>query len=287
MAPDGAPTEYVAHPEDWVLPGRDYDNSRTAAASTITSENVDRLEIAWEADMQGALSTVPLIVGDTVFVEDSTGHVHALAATTAEALWSTEQSGFNIGPFGVAVADGRVFGRARIERDRRVRRRRRAQQLWIARAQRDADGRRRHPARRVRRDRVRQHGAGERAGHLHGRATAASCTRWTPTTGEDLWTFDTVESDDLWGNPAVNSGGGAWYPPAIDTRRGVVYCGIANPAPFPGTEEFPNGSSRPGANLYTDSVVAFDVRTGALQWYHQVHPARPVRSRSRAHAHRA
>ena len=78
-------------------------------------------------------------------------------------------------------------------------------------------------------------------------------------TGEVRWTFDTVDSPDLWGNPEVNSGGGAWYPPSIDVQRGVVYWGIANPAPFPGTPEFPNGSSRPGPNLYTDSAVALEV----------------------------
>ena len=91
-------------------------------------------------------------------------------------------------------------------------------------------------------------------------------------TGEVRWTFDTVESDDLWGNPDVNSGGGSWYPPAIDADRGLVYWGVANPAPFPGTAEFPNASSRPGPNLYTNSAVALDIQTGALRWYHQVVP---------------
>ena len=65
---------------------------------------------------------------------------------------------------------------------------------------------------------------------------------------------------------------GAWYPPSIDPAARVVYWGIANPAPFPGTAEFPNGSSREGPNLYTDSAVALDLDTGELRWYHQVHP---------------
>ena len=86
------------------------------------------------------------------------------------------------------------------------------------------------------------------------------------------WSFDTVRSKNLWGNPAVNSGGGAWYPPAIDIRRNVLYWGVANPAPFVGTPAYPNGSSRPGANLYTDSMVALSASTGKLLWYHQVFP---------------
>jgi outer membrane protein assembly factor BamB len=91
-------------------------------------------------------------------------------------------------------------------------------------------------------------------------------------TGKVDWSFDTVDSKNLWGNPAVNSGGGAWYPPAIDTHTGVLYWGVANPAPFVGTTQYPNGSSRPGANLYTDSMVALSVRTGKLLWYHQAFP---------------
>ena len=47
---------------------------------------------------------------------------------------------------------------------------------------------------------------------------------------------------------------------------------MANPAPFVGTTQYPNGSSRPGANLYTDSMVALSARTGKLLWYHQAFP---------------
>ncbi len=91
-------------------------------------------------------------------------------------------------------------------------------------------------------------------------------------TGEVARTFDTVDSPDLWGNPEVNSGGGAWYPPAIDTERGRICWAVANPASFPGTAEFPNGTSRPGPNLYTNTVVTLDVRTGALDWFRQAIP---------------
>ncbi len=58
----------------------------------------------------------------------------------------------------------------------------------------------------------------------------------------------------------------------VDLERRLVYVGVANPAPFPGTAEFPNGTSRPGDNLYTNSIVALDLDTGALAWFHQVTP---------------
>ena len=51
-----------------------------------------------------------------------------------------------------------------------------------------------------------------------------------------------------------------------------MYFGTGNPAPFPGQSGEPWGASRPGANLYTDSIVKLDAKTGQLQWYHQATP---------------
>lgn len=90
-------------------------------------------------------------------------------------------------------------------------------------------------------------------------------------TGSTKWSFNTVKDGDLWGNPSVNSGGGSWYPPAIDSATGVTYWGTGNPAPFAGTPEFPNGSSRPGPNLYTNSELALD-SGGQLKWFQQIKP---------------
>jgi glucose dehydrogenase len=87
--------------------------------------------------------------------------------------------------------------------------------------------------------------------------------------GETVWSFDTVVSDDLWGHPDINSGGGAWYPPVVDLATGVSYWGTSNPYPFPGAPGFPNGSSRPGDNRWTDSTLAIELETGALRWGHQ------------------
>ena len=93
-----------------------------------------------------------------------------------------------------------------------------------------------------------------------------------PATGETAWSFDTIESPDLWGRPALNSGGGAWYPPAVDTASGLVYWGTSGPYPFPGAEGFPNGSSRPGDNRWTNSVLALGLEDGALRWARQQVP---------------
>jgi Glucose dehydrogenase len=72
------------------------------------------------------------------------------------------------------------------------------------------------------------------------------------------------------GEPSVNSGGGQWYAPSFDAQ-GDVYIGVANPAPLFGTKSYPLGSSRPGPDLYTDSVVKLSPH-GKLLWYYQLTP---------------
>jgi outer membrane protein assembly factor BamB len=260
----------VEHPDDWVLPGRDLGNSRTAGDSPITGANVERLGPVWEAELGGQLSTVPLIVGDTVYAQDGTGTIVAVDAATGAQRWRSEPSGFNIGPFGVAVADGRVFGvhgsTGVVALDAVD-----GAELWVTEITATLttgidiqpvahDGLLYVSTVPVSTSGI--YTGGDR-GVIHALDAA---------TGEVSWTFDTVDSEDVWGNPDVNSGGGSWYPPAIDPDRGLVYWGVANPAPFPGTAEFPNGTSRPGPNLYTDSVVALDLGSGEMAWYHQVTP---------------
>ena len=51
-----------------------------------------------------------------------------------------------------------------------------------------------------------------------------------------------------------------------------MYVGVAGPGPVPGTKRYPWGSSRPGPNLYTSSIVKLDAKTGKLQWYYQLTP---------------
>jgi alcohol dehydrogenase (cytochrome c) len=88
-------------------------------------------------------------------------------------------------------------------------------------------------------------------------------------TGKPKWKFNTVsDGAKLWGHPKINSGGGLWYPPAVDSQ-GRVFISVANPAPLYGTPKYPNGSSRPGPDLYTDSLVALDGQTGKMLWHQQ------------------
>jgi alcohol dehydrogenase (cytochrome c) len=60
-----------------------------------------------------------------------------------------------------------------------------------------------------------------------------------------------------------HGGGGAWMPGTYDAETNTVFYGTGNPG-----KDFIN-SERQGDNLYTDSIVALDPKTGQLKWYRQ------------------
>jgi glucose dehydrogenase len=274
------PTTAIAPPDvqraegEWPLPGRDYRNSRSRSDTVFTAANVGQLKEAWAVPLPGvaaygSASTTPVILDGVAYVQDLQSNVYAVDVVTGRTRWTHRYQLFQIGPNGAAVGYGRVYvakGSDTIAAlDAKT-----GDEVWSTKvttsASEGVDIQPTVAAGLVLVATVPISLKGQYKGGDHGVLWALDAK-----TGEEVWSFDTVK-DDLWGNAEVNSGGGAWYPPAVDVDRGLVYWGIANPAPFPGTPEFPNGSSRPGANLYTDSLVALHVRTGKLAWYHQVTP---------------
>ena len=92
-------------------------------------------------------------------------------------------------------------------------------------------------------------------------------------TGEPVWKFNLVPDPgepgaETWESAETlkHGGGSLWTPLSLDAKAGIVYLPVGNPAP-----DF-YGELRPGANLYTDSLVALDAKTGKLLWYRQFIP---------------
>ncbi len=91
--------------------------------------------------------------------------------------------------------------------------------------------------------------------------------------GRELWRFWTIPRGketgaDTWENAgtARYGGGGSWSTYTVDMASGEVFVPVGNPAP-----DFMPGH-RPGENLFTNSVVVLNARTGALNWWHQMAP---------------
>lgn len=261
----GAPPEVVAEPEGWPLPNGDLANTRQAGASPIDSTTIGDLGEAWTYDVPGTaafgnLTTNPVVIDGQVFTGALDGSIHVTDLDDGAEVWSVARNLNIFGPAGVAVGWGQVYGisdqatvvahdaasgEVRWERD-----------LEVA------------PGNQV-----------DMSPTLVGGCVLVSTQALAPgsrgtlyaldhETGEVVWRFETVP-DDFWGNPSINHGGGAWYPPAVDPDTGESWWGTSNPWPSPGAPGFPAGASRPGDNLYTNSALALDAG-GDLRWHHQV-----------------
>jgi quinoprotein glucose dehydrogenase len=91
------------------------------------------------------------------------------------------------------------------------------------------------------------------------------------TTGQLVWTFHTVPHPgetgyETWPKDAWKTVGGAnaWSSMAVDDKRGILYVPTASPK-----YNF-YGANRAGNNLFGDSLLALDARTGKLRWYYQM-----------------
>jgi len=108
------PKEIVKYAKDWPVANKDYSNSRASIDSKINSGNVSELGIAWAfaipgASEWGAAATNPLILGNTVYLQDLKSSIYAIDFKNGELIWNKEYSLDNAGPTGPAIADGKIF----------------------------------------------------------------------------------------------------------------------------------------------------------------------------------
>jgi alcohol dehydrogenase (cytochrome c) len=88
--------------------------------------------------------------------------------------------------------------------------------------------------------------------------------------GKELWRTYTIPvagepGVETWaGEPWKYGGGAVWHTATYDPTLNLAFFGVGNLAPW-------DANLRKGDNLYTDSVLALDVDTGRMKWYHQYH----------------
>jgi len=250
----------------WTLPGGNLQNTRDVA-SAITSRNVSKLGVAWTLPIHAlAYATTPVVVNGVVYAQDMESNVMAIQLATGKVLWTHDYNSPNGGPDGVNVANGVVYAatsHAAVALDAAT-----GRQLW------------------TRTLTANSHEGIDMAPGYRDGTVYVSTVPVNPTVGEYLgnakgilwalnaqtgapeWSWDEVQ--DLWGKPAINSGGGLWDPPTFDAQ-GNIYLGIANPGPITYPPQYPWATSRPGPDLYTDSVVKLSPQ-GKLLWYYQLTP---------------
>jgi outer membrane protein assembly factor BamB len=251
---------------EWTLPSGDLAGTRAAAGAKIDASNVASLRPNWRfrfrspPSFSGIFASTPIANAHTVYVQDLRSDVFALDRATGALQWEHRFGARNDGPNGLALGDGRLYGAT--DADAFALDAKTGTLLWS-----------RHltSAREQFVNIAPVYWKGlvflGTVGYVPlGRGAVYALDA---TTGAVRWKFDTIAKP--WAHPLGAGGGGIWNPVSVD-GGGRLYVGTANPDPWGGTPEFPNGGAFPGRALYTDSLLVLDARSGRLLWYDQVTP---------------
>ena len=259
---------------DWSGYNGDPGGNRYSKLSQIDASNVSRLAPRWIFQLPGAanLQLTPVVVAGVMYVT-SANECWALDAGSGRSVWhyqrrrtrgigGTAAAGVNRG---AAVAGDRVFmvtdNAHVIALDRSA-----GTLLWDTEM---ADWRQNYYATTaplIAGDLVL---AGVAGGDDGVRGFVAA---FDVTSGKEVWRFWTVPKpgepgSETWNGKDINHPGGAtWLTGTYDPALGTVYWPTGNA----GNDL--NGDYRGGDNLYTDSDVALDAKTGKLKWHFQYTP---------------
>jgi glucose dehydrogenase len=270
----------AAPPRDW----RDYaggpDSSRFVAATQITKGNVAQLSVAWTyAD--GDTDFNPLVVRDVIYTRARGNVLVAVDAATGKERWaSPEIKAFAIrGVNYWESADGKDR-RLLLSAQNMLRAFDAGTGQPIASFGKDGvvdlrEGLDRDPATVQQQSRL----PGKIFEHLIilGSATNSEYASapgdiraFDVRTGQYVWSFRTIPRQgefgaDTWpdGARAHVGGANAWAEMSVDTKRGIVYVPTGS-----GKFNFYGGYRR-GDNLFSDSLLALDARTGKRRWHFQ------------------
>ena len=252
---------------EWPMYNKDYDGQRYSTLDQINANNVGALREVCRVRVDNGVSfqAGQVIVNGVMYVTTDLV-TEAINAATCDVVWKliytpdTQEHWFT--NRGVAYADGRLFrgtGDGRVlALDAKT-----GRELWrVAAADPTVEWFASAPAA--------WHGmvfigvAGSEWG-IKGRMMA-----FDAKTGKRLWTFNLVPQGkefgvDTWkGDSWKMGGGGTWSTVTIDPATGELFIPVGNAA-----ADFDRSVRGEGSNLFTDSIVVLDARSGKLKWWYQ------------------
>jgi quinohemoprotein ethanol dehydrogenase len=265
---------------DWVTNGGNLANQRYSALDQINRDNVSQVKAVWRASLRGSGldrktsgQAQPIEYDGTLYTITGQDDVFAISVETGEVLWEYQA---HLDPAkvavccgwvsrGVGIGDGKIFvgqlDNQLVALDQRT-----GNIVWSAQSETLAEGGYSITAAPLYYDGlvIVGHAGGEMA--IRGRLKA-----FDARTGRLKWVFYTIPAPgepghETWptDTDAWRHGGAAiWNTPAIDPQLGLIFLSTDNPAPDL------NGAGRAGDNLYTDSILALDARTGKYRWHYQ------------------
>ena len=269
--PDQATLTNSAQSTDWLFHTHDYGGTRFSPLQEINTATAARLTPAcmFQVGERDNFQTGPIVYNGTMYVTTMISTI-ALDAATCRVKWrhrwqTRDQLGFQRNR-GVALKDGRIIRGTpdgyliALNADTGT-------ALWARQVAKPSEGETFTMAPVVFEDLVLIGPAGSE-NNLQGWVGA-----FRASDGSPVWRFNTVPKKgepgfETWQNPkGIPMGGGSvWTSFSLDTENGDLHVAVTNPAP-----DIPV-HLRQGSNLYTNSIVVLDVRTGQLRWHRQLVP---------------
>ncbi len=291
---DAALDAFIADSTQWPTYSRDLGNTRFAPLSQINATNVASLVPVWvhHSGIPHSSETNPLVVDGVMYFSSALNHVFAVDARTGRQKWEyVHQYKTTVdccGPInkGITVYAGRVFMATADARlvalDAAT-----GVKQWDVQVGDNEAGYHMTGAPLAADGKIISGVSGGEQGcrcyvDAYDAATGKLVWRWytipSPADGgwwghwreHDEWgasfsrdiareKADSAKYSDSW----KHGGGPAWHHPAYDPALGMLFVNVGNPAPDL------DGTERPGDNLYTDCIVALDIKTGKVKWYYQ------------------
>ena len=250
---------------DFPKVGGNLGNQNYSALEGIHRGNIRRLGGAWVNRIEGGITTgtnqsTAVAVDGVLYIESAFGNVVAVDGATGVTKWKYTQTRGSLTRRGVAVGQGMVFTHGKgnwiIALDQET-----GQVVWEQ--QINGYGNMEKVA-------VTYHDGMLYCGtHDSNRAAALALDA---NNGNVVWHFwgaaGTGElGNDTWEGDSWQIGGCTpWMHPAIDPDLGMVYWAFGNAR---GSNSSQDGSARAGENLFSSSLVAMDLKTGAYRWHFQ------------------
>ena len=267
---DGARVRQVTSDADWPTYNGDPGGNRYTALTQIDKSNVSRLAPRWTFTIPGGTSSqaTPAVVDGVMYIA-SLNECFALDAGTGRQIWRYQRprSRATMGHAnrGVGVAGDRLF---MVADDARVLalNRHTGELLWETKLD---DWRKNYSSTSAPLPAGDLVISGVTGGEHGANGFVAALDQ---RTGKEVWRFWTVPKpgepgSETWKGKDIDHGGApTWFTGSYDPKLDLVYWPTGNPA-----KEY-NGDDRQGDNLYSDSILALDRRTGALKWYYQFTP---------------
>ncbi|MGB8622800.1 MAG: PQQ-binding-like beta-propeller repeat protein [Paracoccaceae bacterium] len=253
---------------DWLLHGRSYSNQRYSPLDQINSKTISNLHPAAlvQTGMVASFETTPVVVDGVMYLTtpmvDDQMKVMAVNAATGERYWTTtydvSMSKTCCGPVnrGVAVGYGKVY-LATIDAKLLALDAKTGKKEWETTLADPRAGFSETMAPQIYDGKVI---VGSSGGEWPIRGFVAAIDA---KTGKEDWRWQATDPNTFEGDSWKSGGGMVWTTPAVDTEQGLVIFSTGNPNPDL------DGSNRKGDNLYTDSIVALDAKTGEIKWHYQ------------------